>query len=487
MRKSQPLYTFFCVAAASVFSAQVSNTSMKLYPALYDNQQSHVAVTGAAEKVALSAKDQLEININSMSNDPVLRNATWGFALYDPKTKKVISSYNQDLPLIPASLTKILTTESALNYLGPEFRWNTQLEYAGEIDENGTLNGNLYLIGSGDPSLGTGKAGAYRYAEIASEYRYQLDKLGIKKINGNIVTQTAVFKNNKISSLPANVVWMEHGTYYLPVGSTANINPANEKLIAKKSNPFQESKNYYYVSPYIKQLVYADKYEPVSLTTKLADAPVSLANILRADLLKNGLPITGKVEVRMVEQQPEPRKIVYTYKSPTLGEIIFDTNQRSDNALAEAIVRTVGFQRLGDQTLESGRVAVTEHLQASGFDTVGLNYFDGSGLSRSNTVTPIAHVKYLSALQNEKYFKTFFDSLPVAGQSGTLKKSFLGTGYGQIYAKTGTLSRVKALAGYVKTYSGRLLPFSVIVNNYSGSVDQVKQRMEKILAPALEL
>ena len=106
-------------------------------------------VTTMVEKTVLSAKELVDINVNTMMADPK-KNATWGFVVYDPKTKKVISSYNENTPLVPASTTKLFTTETALNMLGENYRWMTQLEYSGTIDENGVLNGNLYVIGSGD-------------------------------------------------------------------------------------------------------------------------------------------------------------------------------------------------------------------------------------------------------------------------------------------------------------------------------------------------
>ena len=468
--------------AFSTFAFSQGTFATTTYPQSYDNQHSN----SAPEKL-MSAKELVDINLNGMMSDPVLRNATWGFVIYDPRTKKVISSYNENTPLVPASTTKLLTTETALNLLGEKFRWITQLEYSGEIDETGNLLGNLYIIGSGDPSLGTNKAGASSYSNLVSDFMSAISEKGIKKITGDIIIQTGVFKSNKSQKLPENIVWLENGNYYLPVGSTLDISPENEKLIAKKSNPFSENKNFYYISPYIKQMVYADKFVGLGLTTKLPDAPAYLANTLRSTLLKNKISVVGKVVTKATDLTPEKRNLLTSYQSPTLGEIIFYTNQHSDNALAEATLRMVGFQKLGDQTLESGRSAVVEHLKASQFDTSGLSYIDGSGLSRSNLVTPISQVKFLTSLMDENYFKTYFDSLPVGGQSGTLKRMFYGEGNGQIFAKTGTLNKVKTLAGYMKTNTGKTLVFSLLINNYAGSVDQVKSRMEKILQPALNL
>lgn len=478
------------VLASGFFLAQTTVSTVLYSPnndiqkAVISNLPSPIA---SVEKVILSPKELVDVNVNTMMTDPVLKNASWGFVIYDPKTKKVISSYNENSPLVPASTTKLLTTETALNMLGENYRWMTQLEYSGEIDETGTLNGNLYIVGSGDPSLGTNKAGASAYRDIVADFVNGISREGIKKINGDIIIQTALFKGN-ITSLPENVVWLENNNYYLPVGTTKEINPANEKLIVKKSNSFTGSKKYFYVSPYAKQMVYAEKYEGDGiLTTKLPDAPAFLANSFKANLAKSGVAVTGKVVPKMTDAAPESRKMISIYKSPTLSDIVYYTNQRSDNGLAEALLRTVGFQKLGDQTAESGRIVVNNHLRDVSFDIENLNYMDGSGLSRSNKVTPISQVKYLSSLMSQKYYKTYFDSLPIAGQTGTLKRMFIGEGNGQIFAKTGTLNKVKTLAGYIKTNSGKTLVFSLLVNNYAGSVDQVKTRMERILQPALNL
>ncbi|MDQ0476373.1 D-alanyl-D-alanine carboxypeptidase/D-alanyl-D-alanine-endopeptidase [Chryseobacterium sp. MDT2-18] len=470
--------------AVSAFAFGQGTFASTNYPQSYDSQNSNISKE-SAEKL-LSAKELVDIKLNSMMNDPVLRNANWGFVVYDPKTKKIISSYNENASLIPASTTKLLTTETAMNLLGENFRWITQLEYSGEI-EDGVLKGNLYIVGSGDPSLGTNKAGASSYSQIISEFISAAREKGIKKIDGDIIIQTGVFKLNKSQSLPENIVWLENGNYYLPVGTTHEINPQNEKLIAKKSNPFSENKNYYYISPYIGQMVYADKFDGGYLTTKLPDAPAYLANSLRAAMLKSGLSVAGKVVTKSTDPNPEKREVITSYQSPTLAEIIMYTNQHSDNALAEATLRMVGFQKLGDQTLEAGRMVVNNHLKSVGFETDGLNYFDGSGLSRANVVTPISQVKFLANLMNEKYYKTFQETLPIGGQTGTLKRMFNTTGNGQIFAKTGTLNKVKTLAGYMKTNSGKTLVFSLLINNYGGSVDQVKSKMEQILEPTLNL
>ena len=180
---------------------------LPLYFSAQDNAQIYSDGDFLVKSSAASARDVLNNSISTMFTDPVMRNAQWGFVVYDPKTKKVINSYNENASLIPASTTKLLTTEAAMSLFGKDYQWVTQLEYSGDIDENGILNGNLYIIGSNDPSLGTGRAGASTYGALVSDFVKSIKELGIKRVKGDIILKTAVFRNNKNTVLPANIVW----------------------------------------------------------------------------------------------------------------------------------------------------------------------------------------------------------------------------------------------------------------------------------------
>lgn len=475
-------FFIFSVFSISIFASAQGTIATIKAPSILDFQ-------GTSSDKTASAKVEVDLGISKMMSDPVLKNADWGFVIYDPETKKMITSYNENTPLVPASTTKLLTTDTAFGLVGEKFKWKTQLEFSGDISSDGTLTGNLYIVGSGDPSLGTRKAGAASYTEIVTDYVRAIADAGIKKINGDIIIQTAVFKVNRSPVLPENIVWLENGNYYLPAGATLDINPQNEKLVIPAKNPFSKSERFFYVSPYTHKMAFAGKFDGKNLlNTNLPEAPSYLANLLRNSLIKSKLPISGKVINVKTQLKTEERQVLYTYESPNLLDIVHYTNQHSDNGLAEAIMRMVGFQKYGDQSANSGKQAVLNHLKNIGFDLNGLNYIDGSGLSHSNTVTPKAQVIFLASRMNENYFKEWFESLPVAGESGTLRRMFVNTdATGQIFAKTGTLNKVKALAGYIKTKSGKTLTFSLLVNNYAGSVAQVKQKMEALLAPTLDL
>ena len=434
----------------------------------------------------LTPEEQLNSNIASMFNDPVMRNAQWGFVVYYPKKKKIINSYNENASLIPASTTKLLTTEAAMTLFGKDYQWVTQLEHSGSIDEQGILNGNLYIVGSGDPSLGTGRAGASTYGALVSDFVRSVKDLGIKRVKGDIVLKTAVFKSNKTVVLPANIVWKGSRGYFVPMGSTNDTDPRQERLLGRK-NP--EDQKFVYLSPFTQEMVYTENFGGIALSTKLPDTPAYLGNNLKASLAKNGIITEGKVVSQSESEQnlSEERKKIIAYQSPKLEDMVYFINQTSNNHMSEALLKTTGFYKYGDFSLDTGRTMMNKHLSKKMFDFQGFNYADGSGLSRSNVVTPISQVKFLSSLMDDKHFDSYFKSLPIGGQTGTLKSMFRNSdSFGQVFAKTGTLNRVKTLAGYIKTKSGKLLTFSLLINNYSGSVGQVKQKMEKILAPIID-
>ena len=189
-----------------------------------------------------------------------------------------------------------------------------------------------------------------------------------------------------------------------------------------------------------------------------------------------------------LSHKTQRKKKITAYLSPKLEDLVYFINQTSNNHMSEALLKSTGFYKEGNYSLDTGKATVNKHLTKKTFDFQGFNYADGSGLSRSNVITPMSQVKFLSELMNEKHFDSYFKSLPIGGQTGTLRSMFLNTeAYGQVFAKTGTLNRVKTLAGYIKTKKGKLLTFSLLINNYNGSVAQVKKKMESILIPILDL
>lgn len=440
----------------------------------------------SAEQVLMNASEQVNLTIDKMKNDPVLRYAEWGYAVYDPTTKKMIASYNENSPLVPASTTKLLTTDTVYSLLGSNFRFDTQLEYSGEISEDGVLQGDLFLIGSGDPSLGINHAGAPSYWSMVESFRDVIRNAGIRKIEGKLIIQTAIFNNDNLF-LPPNILWKKKNNYFLPVGATNGIDPEKERSV-RNTHSLDKDDVYYYQSPYTGELAYTKEFNGnTTLNGTLPLAPSYFAKLLRTSLVKNGISI-GAIDTRMIDDAQEARTLLTDYKSPKLEDIIYFTNQTSNNRLAEEFLKLAGFYTFGDLSLRSAKLAVSKHLEEVNFDFTGFTYIDGSGLSHSHRVTPIAQVKFLAGLMKRPYYDSFYQTLPIAGTTGTLKRMFVNNyETGKIVAKTGTLNRVKTLAGYINTTTGKRLTFSILIKNYNGSVAQVKRKMEELLEPTIDL
>lgn len=442
-------------------------------------------ITTAASPASPEVIQRVNTTLEDLKNDPVLRNADWGFALYNPETDKMIAAYNAHLPLVPASTTKLLTTDTAYSLLGENFRFDTQMEYSGSISEDGILHGDLFIVGSGDPSLGINHAGAPSYWRLIQNFKEVLKEVGIKKIQGDIVIETAVFDTeNRV--LPPNIVWKKHNNYFLPVGNTDDLTVDEEYILENKHQTRQGW--YYYISPTTGKLSYIKAFDNSEhVDENLPDAPAFLAKLFRKSLIKDGISV-GNIETRGYDPNPEERHLLRDYKSPKLEDIIYFTNQTSNNRLAENLMKLAGYYTFGELSKTSGRRAVKQHLHKVDFDFRGFHYIDGSGLSHSHRVTPVAQVKFLADLMQRPYYESFYQSLPIGGLTGTLKSMFENDySTGKIMAKTGTLRGVKALAGYINTSTGKRLTFSILVKGYAGSIAQVKKKMEELLAPTIDL
>lgn len=431
----------------------------------------------------LSAKEKTDSIINSYINDPVFKNARWGFCVYNPITERVIISKDDNYSYIPASTNKLITTETALSLLGENFKWKTQIDYSGIIDSVGTLNGNIYLVNNNDPTLGYKNLGAFSKTEFFNIIVKKIIEKGIKKINGNIITESVVFKSD--FSIPTNLLKIDHGNYFsIPnkIYDPSQFKFHNQKQLLDKKQI--KKYNQYNINKSL-------KIDNVFSSINLPSDPIILGKEFKEYILKDKrLKINGTVYSQnyALFTTASQRIKIYMYESPALKNVVYFVNQTSNNHFAEQLLNSVGYFIGKNPTRKTGIKLVMNHLKKEKFDISKLSYADGSGLSRSNYVTPISQVKYLANIMKRPFFKIFFESLPKAGETGTLKKMFINSvAIGKLRAKTGTLSNVKALTGYLDTKSGKRLCFSLLVNNFSGTVSLVKKRMEILLESIIDL
>jgi D-alanyl-D-alanine carboxypeptidase/D-alanyl-D-alanine-endopeptidase (penicillin-binding protein 4) len=173
---------------------------------------------------------------------------------------------------------------------------------------------------------------------------------------------------------------------------------------------------------------------------------------------------------------------------PSIIPEVTVTNQNSVNWRSSKLLRRIGGKLYNHNTKDAGVQAILEFWKAKGLDTKGMYLDDGNGLSRNNAVSPKQLVDALYIMTNSNYFLPFYESLPIAGLTGTLHKAMKGTAAeGRVRAKTGTIAGVKSFAGYVKSISGRELVFAIIVNDYTCRTKLIKKKLEAILVKMAEM
>lgn len=175
------------------------------------------------------------------------------------------------------------------------------------------------------------------------------------------------------------------------------------------------------------------------------------------------------------------------FGSPIIPEVNV-TNLMSVNWRSSKLLRKIGNKVYKKPTTRAGVQALLDFWQTKGVDTTGMYFYDGNGLSRNNAISPKQLVDALYAMRTSPYYQEFYNSLPVAGLTGTLHRAMKNSAaVGRVRAKTGTINNVKSFAGYVSTVNGRKLVFSLIVNNYDGRVKQMKKKLESVMIRMAEV
>lgn len=164
------------------------------------------------------------------------------------------------------------------------------------------------------------------------------------------------------------------------------------------------------------------------------------------------------------------------------------TNMMSVNWRSSKLLRKIGAKVYNKSTTKAGVRALLDFWQTKGVDTTGMYFYDGNGLSRNNAISPKQLVDALYAMRTSPYFSEFYQSLPQAGETGTLHRAMRNSAaVGRVRAKTGTINHVKSFAGYVTTVNGRKLIFSLIVNDYDGRTSRVKKKLESVMIGMAEV
>ena len=385
----------------------------------------------------------------------------------------VLFAHNADKLFNPASNTKILSTAAALTQLGVDYRYPTTL-HGPEPDEDGVVHGDVDLRGSGDPSLSSGDL-----AELAREVAAR----GITRIEGSILANGR-FRDaaNPDLSVGDQALILNRNTYAVRVRPTSLGHPAQIDIEPYLSDYFTVDNGVTTVHGKRSRLKFdvrrdsADRFvvevkgrindrSDTVVRRRLGDGAQFAAATLRGALVDFGIEVTGGIRSGAL---PGRSPLLAEHRSAPLSEICRVSNKESNNFVAEAIFRTVGGERFGEPgTLAKGMRAVDDLLAPLHFAPGSYFIENGSGLTHRNRLQPAGLARLLRHLFFDlSVAPEFLASLAVGGVDGTIRGRFYGDSVGRVRAKTGTLSGVSALSGYVGD-EGDVLIFSIFVDGFS--------------------
>ena len=448
---------------------------------------------------------------------PYMRGASFSLVVKDVQEGRTVYCYDTDRLQSPASVLKTVATATALEILGEDYRYPTALEYDG-ILENGTLEGNLYIKGSGDPSLGSSHF-ALGQNKFLSTWIAALQKAGIKHITGSVISDESIFDTEGVS-----IKWLREdmGNYYAPGSYGISIfdnmyklslqtGAAGTRPVLKGTEPdipFIRFKNYLKAAPvssdsayiigaplddvrYLYGVLPANR-EAYVLKGDIPDPALYLARYLTDQLQQKGIRVDGspscyRIEVEENRWKKGERKEIVTTYSPTLREIASVCNHVSHNLYADALVKTVGLQykpRRNEMISSFGRgvQVVKEYWEKKGLDVFPLRMNDGSGLAPADKVSAGFMGELLVYMATESAVSdAFIASLPQAGIEGSVRNFLKGSKLqGKAHLKSGGITGVRSYAGYI-TKDGRTYAVAVFSNNYSCPMSRMTRALEKLL------
>lgn len=446
--------------------------------------------------------ESLRRKLYDLSHGPLLRKLRVGMTVHDARSGEEVFTLNSETPFNPASNTKIFTTAAALSVLGADFRFRTALWAPMETATRPTaetIKGDLFLQGSGDPSL--------QPADIA-DLIHDLARRGVQQIDGDIVLDGQFRDDSDLARAAptaghgGGALMLHRDTYRVrvtagSVGHAAHvtIEPSSPYFVLHASvKTVAGKKTKLVVSPHRKDdhLVVevrgriGSKRGSVSVKKRVPDARDWIATTLQTVLRDTGIRHHGKL--RIGPPPPGPLQVVADHRSQPLSEICRVVNKDSNNFVADVVWKTLGAVRFGlPQSLEKGARAVSEWLVPLGYRPERLHLVNGSGLTYENRVRPIDVGTLLRRLyHNLELGPEFMQSLAVGGIDGTIHHRFRGASHGLVRGKTGTLNGVSVLSGYVGSHPG-VLVFTIFIEGFRPKrLQQVRQLQAQIVEVLLK-
>jgi len=499
----------------------------------YSGHRRRSTITGSAYlalvlAIPLPAADLSSRLDHLIDSSSALSHAFVGMRVVQLSDGRVLYSRYPERLFVPASNMKLFTTALALSKLGLEYRLSTQIGGAVPIGSDGTLAGDLELIGGGDPSL-SGREYPYRsHASPFAVYSFraiddlaeQLAARGLKRIEGNIVgddtryvwePQPGPWSSDSATEeygAPVSALILHDNTFALTLrpgghpGDLARITltpPFENFAIENRVLTMErgERKIEFYRSASGRELHVWGTIPKIdaSYTRELAigDPALYAAEVLRDTLVRHGISIRGEAVARHRfpdERTEAPSKlnvVLAEHRSPPLLDLLQVVDKVSQNLHAEMFLREAAVASGHPASREAGLAAMDEFLASIGIAKEEFQFTDGSGLSRATLVSPAAITKLLVHMNHSAHREEWLNLLPIGGDDGTLGSRFAGHPEARaIHAKTGTLDHVKALSGYADTPAHGRVAFSLLVNNFEEPGTGVTKAIDEVVLSLLQ-
>ena len=463
--------------------------------------------TAASPSMSSDVRSTLRSAIDSMAEAPDFSNAHWGILIVDPIRADTLYARNAGKLFMPASNMKILTSAAALAQLGPEFTYHTVFAGRGPI-ANGTLLGDLLVVGRGDPSVSDHMRG-----DAMLPLRMIADSLaarGIARVSGRVLAAGNAFPGSALGfgwtyddlessySAPVGELLFNEGFSEVHVRGGerpgdpvhADVGPARSyptlrvAATTARDTPPDSTRPRRNTLEALKDsatwsITLSGQIGPrdtVTLEVTHHDANAAYVAAVRQALGEKGITIGDAPADTAARLQ-----VLATLSSAPMREILKALMKPSQNQIAEMLFRTVALETSGSGREDSASAVVQRQIAAWGVGPNEAVVRDGSGLSRYDYVSPRAIVRVLDAMRKSPAFTAYYDALPIAGVDGSLRNRMKGTlAEGNVRAKTGSLALARSLSGYATRADGHMLIFSVLANNWTTSAAAVERVQDAI-------
>ena len=436
---------------------------------------------------------KLSTALKQMEKDAQFKHAIISLYVVDSKTGKIVFDKNSQMGLAPASCLKVVTSAAALELLGKDYRYKTEVGYEGKV-ENDTLKGDLIITGYGDPTLGSFRWDATGMESVMNNIMNELTANEIKVLGGNLVIDETKWETQ---ATPRGWTWEDIGNYYGAGARALNWNENQYDLILKpgkrENDPVEilgtnpelqfatltselktgkagsgDNSIIYLpedgVNGFVRGTVPADE-DNFKVSGSMPDVSLSFMNSISTSLRTRGIIRAGIGKAQIGKVFTSINKLTGII-SPSLDSINYWFLQKSVNLYGEAFVKTISYEKTGFGATDTGLNIIKDFWSKNGIEKSALNIKDGSGLSPANRVTTNSLVAVMQYAKKQNWYSSFYNALPE--QNG-------------IKMKSGYIGGVRSYTGYIKSKTGNEYTFSFIINNFDGSPGAVREKMWKLL------